>query len=133
VSPNSKQAPERDSVLVLLDNWFLYARARRVPLPPAETFVEIVDQAEGDRGKIHGYLDCEFSLGQIRGVDRSWQVELSTLPYREGAALFELQHAKGDGNLLALTHSNSSEVTHWNILESNLASGDLASLFKPEP
>jgi hypothetical protein len=130
-SPESKRANERDAILILLDNWFLYALARQLELPPAETLGELVDQANGDREKIHGYLDCEYSLGQIRGLDRSWQVQLSTLPHREGAALFDLGHADGDDTTLVLTHANSKQASYWEIVESNISSDKLASMFSP--
>lgn len=33
------------------------------------------------------YLDCEFSVGRVRGGTVPWEIERSTLPWREGRPL----------------------------------------------
>lgn len=115
----------REAVLVLIDDRFLYARDRAKPLPPAETLVDLVKAADGDRGQILFYLDCEISLGTIEAAG-GWRIDASTLPFREGEPLFAAAAVRADGDGLEV--NGNTGVTRWRIAESSLPSAELAQL-----
>jgi len=64
---------------------FVYARDRDRELPDAESLAEL--GAGASREELIALLDCELSYGRVRGARVPWQIELSTLPWREGAVL----------------------------------------------
>jgi hypothetical protein len=70
--------------LVVVGNQFVYVRNRAMDLPAAESFDALIDSTKAGRPQIEEYLDCEFSWGQVSGGSIPWQIEQSTLPWREG-------------------------------------------------
>jgi hypothetical protein len=70
--------------LVRVGNHFMYARARRQPLPAAFNLLALLDSTL-DLTTKQELLDFEISFGRI---DHSvWRVERSSLPFREGTAI----------------------------------------------
>lgn len=117
----------RDAVLVLIDDRFLFARGRAAALPPAESLRDLVLAAGDDRTAIHGYLDCEVSLGGTE-ANAAWRILSSTIPFREGRALLpraavELGEAPG-----TLVVRSDAGAAHWQIVESTMAPGELVRL-----
>lgn len=49
-----------------------------------KTFDALFKATNTTREQIVEYLDCEFSVGRVRGGSVPWEIELSTLPWREG-------------------------------------------------
>jgi hypothetical protein len=123
------QARPRDAILILLNDWFLYAQSREDDLPPAETLRELVDRDIADRNKIHAYLDCEFSIGRIAAPNGPWKISLSTLPFRESHAVLRASRALNDGTTLQFCSRETKETTSWEIVESNISSAALAAMF----
>ena len=129
VSPDRARPGSRggDGVLVIIDDRFLYARSRRIQLPPAETLKDLVIAAGSDRDLVHAYLDCEVSYGRVE-EDFPWNVELSTIPFRENQRLIGIA-STGPGtepDCVELTSNEGKET--WRIVESNLSHGDLVAL-----
>lgn len=124
---SSGPAGQRDAVLVVLDNRFLYARNRSVPLPPAKSLADLVKAAAGDRHKIHAYLDCEISLGTIDGTG-VWRVDASTFPFREGQPLLGRASVRVGEDSASLEISSDTSSGRWGIVESSLPTADLARL-----
>jgi hypothetical protein len=110
---------------VLIDDRFLYAGDRAKPLPPAESLIELVKAAGGDRGQILPYLDCEISLGTIVAAG-GWRIDASTLPFREGEPLFAAAAVRADGDDIEV--DSDTGITRWRIAESSLPSAELAQL-----
>jgi hypothetical protein len=73
--------------LVVAGNQFIYVRNRAVDLPIAESFEVLIDSSKASRAQIEAYLDCEFSVGRVQGGSVPWEIEQSTLPWREGGHL----------------------------------------------
>ena len=73
--------------LVVVGNQFAYARNRAGDLPAAASFDALIDSTRASRAQIEGYLDCEFSVGRVRGGSVPWEIEQSTLPWREARHL----------------------------------------------
>lgn len=72
-----------DQLLAVAGESFVYARARATALPAADSISEAIARTHATREEIIAYLDCEISYGTVRG----WQIEHSTLPWREGKRL----------------------------------------------
>jgi hypothetical protein len=73
--------------LVVVGNQFIYVRNRAVDLPTAESFEALIDSSKASRAQIEAYLDCEFSVGRVQGGSVLWEIQQSTLPWREGGHL----------------------------------------------
>jgi hypothetical protein len=88
--------------LVVVGDQFVYVRNRAIDLPAAESFEALIDSTKASRAQIEAYLDCEFSVGRVRGGSGPWEIEQSTLPWREGGHLDfvgEVMPAKGSHGL----------------------------------
>jgi len=70
--------------LVVVGNQFIYVRNRAVDLPTAESFEALINSSKASRVQIEAYLDCEFSVGRVQGGSVPWEIQQSTLPWREG-------------------------------------------------
>jgi hypothetical protein len=125
--PFDGQAATR-SILVLLDDRFLFARSRKVLLPAAECLQSLIDDAGSNRNLIQAYLDCEVSLGTI-GPHALWQIDLSTIPFREGRRLFAPATAEITGAGTNLILRTSDAASHWQICETSVSPNVLAATF----
>lgn len=76
--------------LVVLGNVFLFARDRRPPLALAPNLAALAPDGYERRAALLSLLDCEISFGRCRGGTLPWQILLSTLPFREGRSLLEI-------------------------------------------
>ena len=75
-----------ERVLVIAGNHFLYVRNRERDLPAAESLDSLIVSTKPTRAQTVAYLDCEFSEGYVHG-SAEWEVQHSTLPWREGRRL----------------------------------------------
>jgi hypothetical protein len=74
----------RQQMLVRCADVCISARARAVALPRAESLTALLDAAAPAAHA--ALLDCELSLAR-RSAATGWQIELSTLPFRQGEEL----------------------------------------------
>ena len=81
--------------LVVLGNVFLFARDRRPSLATAPSLAALAPEGRERRAALLALLDCELSFGRCRGGAVPWEVLLSTLPYREGRSLLEIDSGRG--------------------------------------
>jgi hypothetical protein len=101
----------RDGVLVRVGARFAVARGRTTPLPRGARLTALLLAAEPqDRVAL---LDCEVALGRV-DPDGRWVVELSTLPYREGADLAPEDH--GDEVSTRDTGPDGPVVRTWQVV-----------------
>jgi hypothetical protein len=116
-----------DRMLVVTGDHFLYARNRASDLPAARSLTDLA--ATASREQLLAYLDCELSHGTVRGGSVPWQIERSTLPWREGAHLELVDSLTVDaaGALTAPAAAAAGET--WTIPLSTLAPDDLRVLF----
>ena len=75
-----------DRVLLVAGDQFLYVRNRSAALPTGRSLAQLID-ATPDRATKVQYLDCEFSFGRTRGGSVPWEIQRSTLPWRQGKHL----------------------------------------------
>jgi hypothetical protein len=73
--------------LVVVGDQFIYVRNRAKDLPSAASFDALIEATHPSREQLVAYLDCEFSVGRVRGGRVPWEIEQSTLPWREGRHL----------------------------------------------
>jgi hypothetical protein len=69
--------------LVVVGNQFVYVRDRAKHLPSAASFDALIEATHPSREEMVEYLDCEFSVGRVSGGRVPWEIEQSTLPWRE--------------------------------------------------
>lgn len=76
----------RAELVVACGDAFLAVRDRPLALPPAAS-LEALIAAESDSDVAAAWLDCEIAYGMRRGGRRAWEIQLCTLPFREGDSL----------------------------------------------
>ncbi|MFN8571183.1 MAG: hypothetical protein U0132_03945 [Gemmatimonadaceae bacterium] len=82
-----KRADRLERVLLVVGDQFYYARNRARDLAPAENLEQLIQSAHATREQVIRFLDCELSVGQVRGGATPWQIQFSTLPWRQGQHL----------------------------------------------
>ncbi len=115
------------TILLVIDDRFLFARPRRSPLPAGQTLGQLVDAEIDDRDFVQTCLDCEISIGWIGPGHPPWTIELSTVPFREGRRIFPKAAAgivEGDLRL-----DSESGTSTWQIVESSRPLEALVELF----
>jgi hypothetical protein len=124
---NIKTFSSQGSLLVLLDDWFLFAEPRLRPLPPAPSLAYLIAGAPDQLAC--SYLDCEYSFGRISDNGSPWKIQLSTLPSRTGQRLLPAANAarRGEGHDLSVEFREGTLL--WHVFESNLPPAELADLF----
>jgi hypothetical protein len=75
-----------EQLFILVGDRFFYARNRAVELPRAASFSALLAETSPSRATLIAYLDCELAVGRARGGSEPWQIERSTLPWREGVS-----------------------------------------------
>jgi hypothetical protein len=74
-------------MLLVGGDHFLYVRNREHDLPMAESLDSLISRQKATRAQIVGYVDCEFSAGRVQRGRVPWEIQQSTLPWREGRHL----------------------------------------------
>ena len=114
----------RKGYLLVMGDYFLFVRDRTEFTRQAASLEDLFEAQELERDEQIRLLDCEFSFGRRNGGAQAWEIQLSTLPYREGRALFspgQFEALKGGGNALVQRGvGRSGPVTRrWSIQEWN--------------
>jgi hypothetical protein len=114
--------------LVVVGNQFVYVRNRAIDLPAAASFEALIDFTKASRAQIEEYLDCEFSVGRVRGGAVPWEIEHSTLPWREGRHLeFVDEVAAADGRTGLVPRAVDNE--EWTVPVNTLTAREIGDLF----
>jgi len=122
-----ERAGRLDRALLLAGDHFLFVRNREKDLPGAESLDALIVATRATRAQIIEYLDCEFSAGRVRGGAIAWEIQRSTLPWREGKHLDfvdGIDVGGGDGLVPRVAFSE-----RWSVPVNTLARADLVSLF----
>jgi hypothetical protein len=107
----------RAGFLLVVGDYFIYAMERRPPFASDEPLAALVERAS-DREEKAALLDCEISFGRRRGSRIPWEIQFSTLPFREGRAVFDrepLPVLRPDGTCIQIFPSGTRrwEVREW--------------------
>jgi hypothetical protein len=101
--------------LVRVGHHFMYARARRQPLPAASSLLALLDSTLDLTAK-QDLLDFEISFGRID--DRVWRIERSSLPFREGTVISPTPQAQLDRFSINDIHAGGETFARpWIVVE----------------
>lgn len=113
IETNTAVGPEKPQagIFVTSGDYFIFARARASVLPETPSLAAMVNEADINRHQLIELLDFEISFGRRAQGSIPWEIQLSTLPFREGQALFT------EAAWTALSQATSGYVQHeqaWN-------------------
>jgi hypothetical protein len=117
-----ERAGRLHQTLVVVGDRFIYVRNRAKDLPTAASLKELIDSTHATREQIVAYLDCEFSVGRVRGGAVPWGIEQSTLPWREGQRLDFVADL-----------SKPHHADQWTVPVNTLPAGESGRLFRKSP
>lgn len=119
-SDTSDHASTWQASLVIAGDYFIYSRNRPIALPAAETLADCLTHAI-DFEQQQNHLACEISFGLCRSGRVPWEVMRSTIPWREGVALWSLSDLVVDLDrqqvLQTIHQADTSRVQRWKIHE----------------
>jgi hypothetical protein len=114
--------------LVVVGNQFVYVRNRAKDLPTAQSIDALIETRKATREQIVGYLDCEFSVGRVQGGSVPWEIERSTLPWREARRLdFVEQISVSDGGAGLVLRAVGDD--QWTVPLNTFSPGETTRLF----
>jgi hypothetical protein len=103
--------------LVRVGNHFMYARARRQPLPAAASLLALLDSTLDLTAK-QDLLDFEISFGRIDHDTGVWRIERSSLPFREGTVIAPTPQAQLDRFSINDMHGSGETFARpWIVVE----------------
>jgi len=115
--------------LIVVGNQFVYIRNRAKELPMAPSLEALIEATKATREQIEGFLDCEFSVGRPRGGSVPWEIQKSTLPWREGHHLdFVEQLSVIDGGAGLVPREVGDD--QWTVPVNTLSPRDTKALFR---
>jgi hypothetical protein len=103
----------RPTWLFVAGDCFIYVRGRGPYLPGAPGLASLIKQSQPSRAQLLDWLDVEISFGYRYG-SVPWQIEHSTLPFREGRRLTRPCAIRRLGHQLAVEGDNERR---WLILD----------------
>lgn len=114
----------RKGYLLVVSDHFLLVRDRPNFTRQAASLEDLFEAQDMEPAEMVAYLDCEFSYGRRTGGDRLWHIQHSTLPWREGRALFgemEFESLKPDSGGESLVQQGRSRhgvmTRRWSVQE----------------
>lgn len=118
-------------ILSVAGDHFIYARNRPFDLPMAASLSALIEDTHADRDQILAYLDCEVSHGFVLGGRQPWQIQFSTLPFRQGERLAFADdiHVDPKTGALSLAADGADLVASFPV--NTLGIEDLLVLFPP--
>lgn len=116
-----------DRMLVVAGDHFLFVRNREHDLPMAESLDSLIAATRASRAQIIEYLDCEFSAGRVHDGSVAWEIQRSTLPWREGKHLDFADELRVSGGESLVPRDASTE--RWSVPVNTLSRAQLHALF----
>lgn len=112
----------RKGYLLVMGDYFIFVRDRTEFTRQAASLEDLFEAQELEREDQIRLLDCEFSFGRRNGDAQAWEIQLSTLPYREGRFLFlpgQFEALKSGGKALVQRGRGRNGVItrRWSIAE----------------
>ena len=121
-----------DRMLIVSGDYFYYARNRTSDLPEGASLEVLIATTHPSRATLVQWLDCELSVGRIRGGRVPWEIEHSTLPWREGQRLEFAGDIRSD-TLTGALAERTEATGRWSIVQRGLTRQDAAVLFPDVP
>jgi len=127
---------ERDGrlerVLLVAGDHFLFVRNRAHDLPAAKSLDSLISSREVTRSQMVDYLDCDFSTGLVRGGSVPWEIQHSTLPWREGSQL-EIADSLSFANGASQPVATGTTRTQWLMQVNTFTPAELQRMFAARP
>jgi hypothetical protein len=117
-----------EQTLLVVGDYFLYGRNRARDLSNAPSLDSLIRATNATREQIIAYLDCEFSSGRVRGGRIPWEVQASTIPWREGGGLAFANTVTVQADSSDL-HVQVDRDERWLVPVNTLTKAALAALF----
>ncbi len=118
-------------ILSVAGDHFIYARNRPFDLPMANNLADLIKKEKYTRKQILAVLDCEVSHGFVLGGRQPWEVQFSTLPFKENKPLEFAQRIQVDPRTGQLTERKLAPDLIWSVPINTLGIEDLLVLFPP--
>ena len=118
-------------ILSVAGDHFIYARNRAIDLPMANSMADLIKKEKYKRKQILEILDLEVSHGFVVGGLVPWQVQFSTLPFKEGKSLDFASEIVLDPKSGTLSPKNPEPDLIWSVPVNTLDIEDLVVLFPP--
>ena len=118
--------------LVVVGDQFIYVRNRAKDLPSAASFEALIEATHPSREQLMEYLDCEFSVGRVRGERVPWEIEQSTLPWREGRHLDFIEQLSISNRGSGLAPREAGEDV-WTVPVNTISPSEIGTLFEKAP
>jgi len=118
-------------ILSVAGDHFIYARNRAIDLPMANSLTDLIKREKYTRQQILAVLDCEVSHGFVLGGRVPWEVQFSTLPFKEHKPLEFAAQIVVDPKTGQLSHRNPTSDLIWSFPINTLGVEDLLVLFPP--
>jgi hypothetical protein len=116
-------------ILLVADDFFLYVRNRATDLPQASSLDALIAASHASRTQIVSYLDCEFSEGRVRKGSIPWEIQRSTLPWREGHRLDFVDEISPSAEAPGIGPRRPG-AERWTVPVNTLAPGEFTVLFR---
>jgi hypothetical protein len=110
---------------------FIYARNRAFDLPMANSMADLIKKEKYKRKQILAVLDLEVSHGFVLGGRVPWEVQFSTLPFKEGKPLDFASEIAVDPKTGQLSPKKPTPDLIWSFPINTLDVEDLLVLFPP--
>lgn len=118
-------------ILSVSGDHFIYARNRAFDLPMANNLADLIKKEKYSRKQILAVLDCEVSHGFVLGGRQPWEVQFSTLPFKEDKPLEFAQRIRVDPATGQLSQPGLAPDLIWSVPINTLGVEDLLVLFPP--
>ena len=116
-------------ILSVTGDHFIYARNRARDLPMASSLADLIASTHATREQILEYLDCEISHGFVLGGRFPWEIQLSTIPFKQGQPLAFVTQIVVDPQTGAVSHQGDTGDEIWSFPVNTLNIEDLVVLF----
>ena len=105
--------------LVTCGDYFIYICDRRQHLPANTTLLDLLHARPDEEIETTSqeYLNCEVSLGRIRSGSVAWEIQQSTLPWKEKTRLWQAEDFSIDRSNNRAIQTASQHQTTWDIQE----------------
>ncbi|MEP7066823.1 MAG: hypothetical protein ABI889_12370 [Gemmatimonadota bacterium] len=125
-----EHAKRLERILLVSADRFIYARNRGKDLEVAESLDSLIASSNATRAEIIAYVDCELSVGRVRGGAVPWEIQHSTLPWHEGHHL-DLADSISVDHRLADPLIRVGSGDGWLVAMNTLRANALDSMFAP--
>ena len=105
--------------LVICGDYFIYMCDRRPPLPKNRTLAELLETDTTGKISLQSKqaLNCEVSLGRCTNGKMPWEIQQSTLPWKEDSCLWHSPDLSVDRQNNQVIQTIGEETVVWDIQE----------------